>query len=147
MQVILHENIPNLGSAGDIVVVRDGFARNFLLPRKKAVLADPSNIEMFEHQKKVVAAKISKVRGEAEAMAKKLQGVAITIARESGEDDKIFGSVTSKDIVDALRNEGYTFDRHDVQIAAPFKQIGVFDVSIKLHRDVMATVKLWVVKK
>ena len=147
MQVILQEDIAKLGKAGDVVNVREGFGRNYLLPQKKAVVADPKNIRQLEHQKRVVAAKQAKVRGAAEELAAKLANVSLTISREAGEEDKIFGSVTVKDIHEALRAEGHTVDRHAVALEAPIKQLGIFEIPVKLHAEVTATVKLWVVKK
>jgi large subunit ribosomal protein L9 len=147
MQVILQEDVRNLGKAGDVVNVKEGFGRNFLLPRKKAVLADPSNIRQLEHHKRVVASRQQKVKQEAEKLSERLRNVSITIARESGEEDKLFGSVTTKDIADALRNEGLTIDRHDIRLDSPIKQIGIFDVEVKLHSEVTGVVKVWVVKK
>lgn len=147
MQVILQEDVAKLGRAGDVVNVREGYGRNFLLPRKKAVLADPKNVRQLEHQKRVVAAKQEKVRKVAQDLAEKLKSVSITIRRESGEEDKIFGSVTAKDITDTLRTEGYIVDRHSVQLDQPIKQLGIFDIPVKLHPEVVGVVKIWVVKK
>ena len=147
MQVILQEDIDKLGSAGEIVVVKPGYARNYLLPKKKAVLADTKNIKQLDHQKRVVATKQLKVIRAAEEIAEKLKDVSITIAREVGEEEKIFGSVTTKDIHDALRNEGHIIDRHAIKLDEPIKQLGIFDVSVKLHTEVTGVVKVWVVKK
>jgi large subunit ribosomal protein L9 len=147
MQVILQEDVLNLGRAGDIVNVKEGYGRNFLLPRKKAVVADTKNVKQFEHNKRIVVAKQQKRKGEAEAIAAKLGQLSITIGREAGEEDKIFGSVTTKDISDALRGEGFMIDKHDIKLEAPIKQIGIFDVGIRLHSEVNGIVKIWVVKK
>jgi len=147
MQVILQEDVHNLGNAGDIVIVRDGYGRNFLLPKKKAIAADPKNVKQLEHNKRVVAAKQQKVKHKAEELAEKMKELSITIAREAGEEDKLFGAVTSRDICDALRNEGYVLDRHDIHLEAPIKQIGIFDINIRLHAGVTGVVKVWVVKK
>lgn len=147
MEVILQEDIVSLGKAGDIVKVRDGYARNFLFPRKKAVEADPKNLNQLEHHKKAIAARQLKVKKGAEELSKKISALSITISREAGEEDKLFGSVTTKDIADALRNEGVVIDRHNIQIEQPIKQLGIFDVVVKLHSEVAGTVKVWVVKK
>jgi len=147
MQVILQEDIDNLGIAGDIVAVKPGYARNYLLPRDKAVLADTKNIKQLDHQKRVVATKQLKVKRAAEEIAEKLKDVSITITREVGDEEKIFGSVTTKDIHDALRNEGHIIDRHSIKLDDPIKQLGIFDVSVKLHNEVTGIVKVWVVKK
>lgn len=147
MQVILQETISKLGNAGDIVNVREGYARNYLLPQKKAVVADTQNVKELEHQKRVVAAKELKVKKVAEEFATKLAALSITIGREVGEEDKLFGSVTNKDIADALRVEGHMIDRHNILLQEPIKSLGIFDIPVKLHHEVTATLKIWVVKK
>jgi large subunit ribosomal protein L9 len=147
MQLILKEDIPSLGKAGDVVNVRDGYGRNFLLPKKKAILAAPNNLRQLEHQKKIVEALKLKQKKKAEELCEKLATLSITISRDAGEEDKLFGSVTTKDISEALRNEGFIIDRHDIHLEAPIKSLGIFDVPAKLHPEVTATVKIWVVKK
>ena len=147
MQVILTVDIPSLGSAGETVEVREGYGRNYLLPQKKAILADPKNLKMLEHQKRVVQAKQAKVKKSAQDLLGRLSSVSITIAREAGEDDKIFGSVTTKDIAESLRREGFEIDRHYIHLDAPIKSLGVFEVPVKLHSEVSGNVKVWVVKK
>ena len=147
MQVILKEDILNLGKAGDVVTVREGYGRNFLLPRKKAIKAAPNSLKELEHQKKVVTALQLKRKKEAEGIATKVAKLSLTISREAGEEDKLFGSVTTKDIADALRGEGFIIDRHDITLEAPLKALGIFDVPVKLHPEVTGTVKVWVVKK
>lgn len=147
MQVILQEDVAKLGKAGDVVNVREGYGRNFLLPQKKAVVADSGNIKQLEHQKRVVTAKQAKARSVAEALAGKMNAVSLTISREAGEEDKIFGSVTVKDIAEALRAEGHVVDRYAIALENPIKQLGIFEIGVRLHPEVTATVKLWVVKK
>lgn len=147
MQVILQENVPQLGKAGDVVTVKEGYGRNFLLPSGKAVMADPKNLRMLDHQKRVVAAKEMKRKSEAEDIARKLGELSVTISREVGEAEKLFGAVTTKDIAESLRREGYAIDRHDIKLDEPIKQLGIFDVGVKLHAEVTGTVKVWVVKK
>ncbi len=147
MQVILTIDIPSLGKAGEIVEVREGYGRNFLLPQKKAVLADPKNIKMLEHQKRVVTSKQAKLKRHAEELLTKLSSTSITIARDAGEDDKLFGSVTTKDIADSLRREGFEIDRHYIHLDAPIKSLGVFEIPVKLHAEVQGNIKVWVVKK
>ncbi len=147
MEVILREDISSLGKAGELVKVKAGYARNFLLPQKKAVVADPKNVRMLDHQKKVAEAGQKKLRKVAEEMAAKLAALSITIECEAGEEDKLFGSVTTRDIADALRREGTVIDKRVINIKEPIKQIGVFDVEVKLHSEVVGIVKVWVVKK
>lgn len=146
MQVILQEDIQSLGKAGDVVKVKDGYGRNYLIPQKKAVLADLKNLKMLEHQKRVVTAKITKIKRQADELAKRIAAAAITIARNAGEEGKLFGSVTAKDIVDALRKEGFNIDKRQVTLPEPIHQLGTFDVEVKLHSEVNCTVKIWVVK-
>jgi large subunit ribosomal protein L9 len=147
MQVILQVDVPSLGKAGEVVKVREGYGRNFLIPQKKAVLADIKNLTMLEHQKRVVSAKQLKLKRQAQELLVKLSNTSITIARDAGEDDKLFGSVTTKDIVDTLRREGFEIDRHSIHLDAPIKSLGVFDVPVKLHAEVSGALKVWVVKK
>lgn len=147
MQIILTVDVPSLGRAGEIVDVKEGYGRNYLLPQKKAVLADPKNIKLLEHQRSVVASKQAKLKRHAEELLGKLSNTSITIAREAGEDDKLFGSVTTKDIAESLRREGFEIDRHYIHLDAPIKSLGVFDVPVKLHSDVSGNIKVWVVKK
>lgn len=147
MEVILREEVLGLGKAGELVKVREGFARNFLIPQKKAVLADPKNVKQMEHQKRVAEARSKKLRKGSEELAAKLSNVSITIAREAGEEDKLFGSVTARDIAEALRKSDIVIDKRLIHLKEPLKQIGVFDVEIKLHPEVTGTVKVWVVKK
>jgi len=145
--VILTVDIQSLGRAGEIVDVREGYGRNFLLPQKKAVLADPKNLKMMEHQKRVVASKQEKIKRQAKELLDKLASTSVTISREAGEDDKLFGSVTTKDIADSLRREGFEIDRHYIHLDHPIKSLGVFEVPVKLHAEVAGNIKVWVVKK
>lgn len=146
MQVILRESIGSLGSAGEVVKVKDGFARNFLLPQGKAVPADLANLKELEHHKKAIAAKQAKLKKEAEALAAKVAVLSITIRKEAGEEEKLFGSVTTKDIADALRRENFLIDKKQVQLEEPIRRLGTTDVGIRLHSEVTATLKVSVVK-
>lgn len=147
MEVILYENVPNLGSVGDVVDVKKGYARNYLLPRKLAVVADSKNIKMLDHQKRVVAARVERMKGKVEELATKLASLSITIAKDAGEEEKLFGSVTTMDISNALRAEGYTIDKRHIKLNEPIKKIGVYEIPVRLHQEVEGTVKIWVVKK
>jgi large subunit ribosomal protein L9 len=147
MQLILKEDVYNLGKTGDIVNVSEGYGRNYLLPKKIAITAAPNNLTQLEHQKRIVTALQLKRKKTAEGLAEKIGKVSLTISREVGEEDKIFGSVTTKDISEALRNEGFIVDRHDLNLEAPIKKLGIYDIPAKLHSEVTATVKVWVVKK
>jgi len=147
MEVILQEDIPTLGKAGEIVKVKEGYARNFLLPNKKAVLADRKNMKELEHHKKVIAARQSKLLKQAAEWKAKLESHSVTIAKEAGEEDRLFGSVTAHEIAESLRNDGFPVDKRMIEIAEPIKAIGIFEVPVKLQPEVAAVVKVWVVKK
>lgn len=147
MKVILQETLEGVGHLGDLINVADGFARNYLLPRRKAVQADSRSIKAFEHVKRVAAEKAKKEKLEIESYAKKVSAVSLTIEAQVGKDDKMFGSVTTKDIAEGLAAQGVEVDRRKIQLAHPIKELGTVAVPIKMPRDVMATVKVHVVKK
>jgi large subunit ribosomal protein L9 len=147
MKVILQETLEGVGNLGDLLDVSPGFARNYLLPRKKAVEANNRNIKEFEHAKRVTAEKAKKERLEIEAFGKKVSTVTLTIPAQVGKDDKMFGSVTAKDIAEGLAEQGYTVDRRKIQLAQPIKELGTFAIAVKLPRDVSASVSVHVVKK
>ena len=147
MKVILQETMDGVGHLGDLLNVADGFARNYLLPRGKAVMADSRSIKAFEHAKRVAADKAKKEKLEIETHAKKLSAVSLTMEMQAGKDDKLFGSVTTKDIAEGLAAQGFTVDRRKIQLAHPVKELGTVKVAIKMPRDVMATVTVNVVKK
>jgi len=146
-KVILQQAVSDLGEVGEIVSVRDGYARNFLLPRKLALLADENNIRQFSHQKKLTQDSMKKIIQSYKELAQKIEGVSCTITRKAGEEDKLFGSVNSKDIEESLKLEGITVDRKWIQLAEPIKILGVFTVPIKVHKEVTVNLKLWVVKE
>lgn len=145
MKVILREDVANLGKAGDLADVRNGYGRNFLIPYGKAVPASDTNIRQLEHQKRVIFQRQAKLKASAEAVAAKVSSLQVTIARKVGEQDKLYGSVTNKDIADALAKMGTEIDRHTIQLAEPIRALGTFDVAVKLHADVAANIKVWVV--
>ena len=147
MKVILKEHIEGVGHLGDVLEVSDGFARNFLLPRKKALEANSRNVKEFEHATRVIVEKAKKEKVELEAHAKKISAVSLTITMKAGKDGKLFGSVTSKDIEQGLAEKGFTIDRKKIHLVQPIKALGTVAVPIKLHRDVTATVSIEVVKK
>ncbi len=147
MLVILRENVENLGTIGDVVKVSDGYARNFLLPRKLVVAADEHNIAYIEHHKKALEKKRLAQSAASRELAKKLGDFSCTLARKVGEGDKLFGSVTSSDIVDALKKAGYEVEKRAIQLEGGIKTLGVHPVTVKLQHDVTATLKVWVVKE
>ena len=147
MLVILRENVENLGQTGDIVKVTDGYARNFLLPRKLVVAADEANTAAIEHHRKALEKKRVAQHSVYEALAKKLADFSCNISRKVGENDKIFGSVSSGDIADVLKAAGFTIEKRQVQIDSQIKALGVHPVTVKLSPEVSATVKVWVAKE
>jgi len=147
MKVILTEDVPHLGSAGNLLKVKDGFARNFLIPQGKAVMATTHNVKQLEHQKQQVQARLNKIQREAEQLARKIESVSCTVTKAAGEEDKLFGSVTAADIQTSLKNEGITIDRKRILLDEPIKSLGIFTVPAKLHPAVTAHLKLWVVKE
>lgn len=147
MKVILQEDVANLGSVGDLVNVSDGFGRNFLIPRGMAMLADEGNVRRLKHQQKVTEHKRKKLLTEAKATAEKLNHTAISIRRRAGEDDKLFGSVTNRDIAAALAEDGFSLDRRDILLAEPIHAIGMFHVDVKLAMGVKAQVKVYVIRE
>ena len=147
MKVILQETVEGLGHVGDLLDVSDGFARNYLLPRRKALEASSRNVKAIEHAKRVTAEKARKEKLQVEAFAKKISAVSLTVTAQVGKDDKMFGSVTVKDIVEGLAEHGFEVDRGKVQLAQPIKELGTFTVPVKLHRDVTASLSVMVVKK
>ena len=147
IQVVLKDDVEKLGTSGEIVKVKPGYARNFLLPRGLAVVATRGNIVQVEHEKKVAIARAAKLKADAGAVAKTLEGVAVEIAVQVGEGEKIFGSVSTKDIADALAKKGQKIDKKKILLAEPIKALGEHAVSIKLGYDVTGTVKVTVVKQ
>lgn len=147
MKVILQETMEGVGHLGDLLDVKDGYARNFLLPRKKAVLADSRSIKAFEHIKRVAGERAKKEKLEIETHAKSISAVSLTVETKVGKDDKMFGSVTVKDIAEGLAEKGFVVDRRKIQLEQPIKELGTFTIPIKLPRDVTATVVIHVVKK
>lgn len=147
MKVILQQTMDGVGHLGDILDVSDGYARNFLLPRGKALPASDKNVKTLEHLKRVTAEKAKKEKLEFEAYAKTLSGAPLTISVQVGKENKLFGSVTAKDIEEALAGQGHTVDRRKIQLGQPIKELGTFTVPVKLHRDVTAAVSVHVVAK
>jgi large subunit ribosomal protein L9 len=147
MEVILRETVENLGRRGEIVKVADGYARNYLLPRKLALLATEGNKKHVERERKIVEARESEEKGQAEAVAARLALVDITIARRVGETDALYGSVTSADIADYLRTKGFEIDRRKLILPEPIKTLGEHNVPLKLHREVTVPLKVKVVKE
>ncbi len=142
MKLILREDVYNLGKGGELVEVKAGYGRNFLIPRGLAVLANPKNIREVEHQKSVAAAKAAKLKASAEAVAKRLSDTPVSFKRKVGEQDKLYGSVTAMDIAEALAARGVQIDRRSIDLSEPLKALGDFEVGVKLHSDVVGKVKV-----
>ena len=147
MEVILRQDVEKLGSRGQVVKVAAGYARNFLLPNKIAVQATDANRKIVEQERQAHLRKEAKLKGEAEDLAKLVSGVAVTIAQKAGENDQLFGSVTAKDVAEALAAKNFNIDRRKIQLEDPIKQLGEFKVPIRLHKDVTAEVTVTVVKE
>lgn len=144
MKVILLEDIDTIGKMGDTVSVKNGYARNYLIPRNLALPATARNLKAHEHQLRDIERKVSKIVSEAQSLADKIAGVSLTFNRKTGEKGRLFGSVTNMDIADALKEKGLTIDRKDIVLPEPIKSLGEFDVQVKLHHDVSPVVKITV---
>ena len=142
MKLILREDVENLGKGGELVEVKPGYGRNYLLPRGLAVVANPRNIREIEHQKQVAVAKAAKMRASAEALARRLADTPVSLTRKVGGQDKLFGSVTAMDIAEALGRRGLSIDRRSIDLAEPIKTVGEFEVPVKLHHEVAGKVKV-----
>lgn len=147
MRVILREDVPKLGKTGDVVKVSDGFGRNFLLPRKLAVAATETNLRRIEHERRVAIQRREKLAKEAGVLREKLEGVAVTVAKRVGDNERLFGSVTPADIELALAEEGHKVERKRIHLDEPIRSLGVFPVRISLDAGTEATIKVWVVAK
>lgn len=142
MKVILTKDLDNLGRAGALVEVKPGYGRNYLLPRNLAVLATAKNIRQLDHQKAGILSRAAKDKQNMSAMAQKLSAVEVKLTRKVGEQNKLFGSVTSKDIHEQLVNQGYQVERKQIHLPEPLKEVGTHEVEVKLHAEVSAKVKV-----
>jgi large subunit ribosomal protein L9 len=147
MEVILREDIEKLGNRGEVVKVAAGYARNFLIPKRLAVLATESNKKIVEQERQAHLRKEAKLKGEAEDLAKLMTGVSVTIKQKAGEADQLFGSVTAKDVADALAAKNFNIDRRKIQLEEPIKQLGEFKVPVRLHKEVTVEVTVVVAKE
>ena len=146
MQVILLERVENLGALGDVVNVKPGFARNFLLPRKKALRANKDNLAYFETKRSELEALSHKRREEALGISGKLEGFKLLIIRQAGEGGQLYGSVSSRDIADALKEKGHKVDRSHVTLNTPIKALGVYPVAVRLYGDVKSTIEVTIAR-
>ena len=147
MKIILRQDVDNLGEMGEIVDVKSGYARNFLIPREMAYYASKSAVNRIEFEKKQYAKKQEEAKAGAEKIASKLSEVQVSIPMKVGEEGKLFGSVTSQAIAEQLDLLGYNIDKKDIIIDDPIKSLGIFSVKVKLHKDVMAPLKVWVISE
>ncbi len=145
MKVFLREDVKNVGKIGDVVNVSDGYARNFLFPKKLAVEANTKNIKEFEHNKRIIQERAAKIRDASRASAEKLSALSLTIKAKAGEEEKLFGSVTTMDIAEALKAAGFEIDKKKISLEEPIKRLGEYSVEVKIHPEVTATVKVQVV--
>jgi len=145
MKLILREDVYNLGKSGELVAVKNGYARNYLLPRNLAMLANATNVRQLEHEKQVIELRQQKMKGGAVEQAKKLEAVTVKIARKVGEQDKLFGSVTALDIAEGLAAAGHKIDRRLIHMPEPIRAVGQYEVELRLHREVVAKIKVEVV--
>jgi large subunit ribosomal protein L9 len=147
MQIILQEDVEKVGTRGQVVEVAEGYARNFLLPRKLALEASAGNMKRLEKMRATFAKKEATEKGDAQKLAELLVGVSLVLTRKSGENDQLFGSVTAADISDALAAQGFTIDKRKISLTEPIKVIGEYEIPIKLHREISVSVKLAVKKE
>lgn len=147
MEVILKEDVPKLGHRGDVVKVAEGYGRNYLLPRKLAIEATQGNKAVIEQMKQAAVRRSAVEKADAETLSNQLEGVSVSFQRKAGEKDQLFGSVTSGDIADALSHKGFNIDRKKIQLHDPLKNLGEFDVPVRLHRDVTSRVKVVIEKE
>ena len=144
MKIFLKEDVKSLGKMGEVVNVAEGYARNYLIPQKMAVEANTKNVKEFEHQKRVIREKADKVRDASKAVAEKLSALTLTIKAKAGEEEKLFGSVTTMDIAEALQSAGYDIDKKKVHLDEPIKRLGTFTAEVKIHPEITAKVTVQV---
>lgn len=146
-QIILRENVKGIGKEGEVVEVKDGYARNYLLPKNLALEATDFNIKLFDEEKKKKVKKLEKEKGLSLQLAEKIKSISCTITVEAQPDDVLYGAVTAQEIEKSLKEEGLDVDKKQILLDEPIKKLGVYQVSIKLHPEVTSSLKIWVVKK
>lgn len=147
MQVILTQNVEHLGKAGELVTVKPGYGRNYLLPKGLAISATNRNVKRLEHERQVISSRVAKEQAEAGTLAQRINGIVLQFERRAGDDDKMFGSVTARNITEQLAVAGVEIDHRRVQLDEPIKALGKYEVDIKLQADTTAKLKFWVVSK
>jgi large subunit ribosomal protein L9 len=147
MEIILIEDVPKLGDMGEVVQVKPGFARNYLIPQRLAVRADSRNKSQLNHQRRIIDARRIKLASEAETTRSAIDQISVTLPKRSGDGDKLFGSVTNRDIAAVLRAAGHEVNPKKILLDGPIKELGIFTVHIKLHADIVAGIRVWVVSQ
>lgn len=147
MEVILIKDVEKLGKAGSVVKVKEGFATNFLFPHNLAKVATPGSLKQLEKDKQIRSAQSAKAKEESEEVKKRLGALSLTISALIQQEEKLYGSISAHDIAVALKEEGFSIDKNAIDLAEPIKSLGIYELAVKLHPEVIATVKLWVVKK
>jgi large subunit ribosomal protein L9 len=147
MEVILHQDVDRLGKAGQVIKVKDGFARNFLIPNGLAVPMTSSNLKRLEEERQKKTRQEDKVKKEAESIKEKIAGLSLTMPVLVQEEEKLYGSITAQDIITALKEEGFAIDKSAVLLEEPIKGLGIYEVGIKLHPEITTHIKVWIVKK
>jgi len=147
MEIILSQDVPQLGKTGDVVKVKEGYARNFLIPRKLAAIATPGNLKRIEQLEKKRKVEHEHQKAGAEALAEKLNKLSCTVNVEVNDLEKLYGAVSEPDIVRALEAEGFNIDKRQITIEKPIEELGIFEIGVKLHPEVTAKIRLWVTKK
>lgn len=144
MKVILQEDVKNLGRIGDVVNVSDGYARNYLVPKKLAVEANIKNVRSMEHEKRKIEEKAKKIKGEALGLSERISAMSLTLHAKAGEEERIFGSITTMDISDALKKEGLDIDRKRILLDEPIKRLGSYTIGIKIHPELVTNLNITV---
>ncbi|MDD5731039.1 MAG: 50S ribosomal protein L9 [Candidatus Omnitrophica bacterium] len=147
MEVILKKDIPGVGKAGAVIKVKDGYAHNYLLPNGLALLSTASNLKKLEQEKQVMNSHLEKVKQEAERLKTAISALAITIPVLVNEEGKLYGNIAGLDIARALKEEGFDIDKNTINLAEPIKSLGIYEIPVRLHPEVLATLKVWIVKK
>jgi large subunit ribosomal protein L9 len=147
MEIILSQDVENVGKAGQVVKVKDGFARNFLIPKGLAVPSSPGNLKKLQQEKQSKLMQLEKIKKNAERLKEKLEQLSLTMPVLIQEEDKIYGSISGADIAQALKEEGIDIDKNLIILEEPIKALGIYEVPIKLHPEVISKIKLWIVKK
>lgn len=147
MRIVLRETVEKLGRRGDILKVADGFARNYLLPKKLAFEATDANLKRIEQERKVREVQESRERQDAQSLADRISQLSLTAVRKVGENEALYGSVTNADVAEMLEKEGFSIDKRKILLDEPIRALGIYDVAVKLHHDVTASIKVWVVKE